>query len=136
VAKQLEFDMSLNRNVAQGYEVDLGLQVHQMGKRIVFDPRIAIRHYSAPRAQVGLRAMEADAVHWSSFNQVRVALRRLPLLRASIALTYQLAIGERRAPGLLPLLTGPLGRKLGFDTPVAAAALRGRLTGLRSVLPA
>ena len=31
VAARLEFDMELNRNVAQGYEVDIGLQVRGMG---------------------------------------------------------------------------------------------------------
>src|SRR5262249_31710747 len=48
VAKQIEFDMELNRNVAQGYEVDIGLQVRAMGWKIVFDPLLAIRHYTAP----------------------------------------------------------------------------------------
>ena len=38
IARRLEFDMELNRNVAQGYEVDLGLQVRGMGWRIIFDP--------------------------------------------------------------------------------------------------
>jgi len=31
VARRIQFDMTLNRNVAQGYEVDIGLQVRRMG---------------------------------------------------------------------------------------------------------
>jgi GT2 family glycosyltransferase len=134
-ARRLEFDMELNRNVAQGYEVDIGLQVRAMGWKVMFDPKLAIRHYSAPRATVGMRPeADADGIKWYSFNHARVALRRLPASRSAIAFAYQLAIGERRAPGLLPLALAPLGRKLGFDMRAARAALSGRLLAARGVI--
>jgi hypothetical protein len=63
-----------------------------------------------------------------------VALRRLPIARSAVAVAYQLAIGERRAPGLLPFALAPLGRKLGFDMGAARAALSGRLLAVRGVL--
>jgi GT2 family glycosyltransferase len=134
VAKRIEFDMELNRNVAQGYEVDIGLQVRAMGWKIVFDPLLAIRHYTAPRAVVGVRATDAEGIQWSSFNHVRVALRRLPTSRRAACLAYQLAIGHRHAPGLLPFIAGPLARRFGFATSVAGAALKGRLLAVKSVL--
>jgi GT2 family glycosyltransferase len=134
VARRIQFDMALNRSVAQGYEVDIGLQVRSMGWRILYDPRVVIRHYSAPRESVGLRMSDAESIKWYAFNQARVALRRLPQLRKSISLTYQLTIGERRAPGLVPLALGPVARRLGFDMAVARAALEGRLLAVRSVL--
>ena len=116
IARRLEFDMALNRNVAQGYEVDLGLQARRMGWRIIFDPAIAIRHYSAPRETVGLRSWtDTESAHWYAFNQARVALRRLPPLHRSISFAYQMTVGERHAPGLLPLALGPLARRLGFE---------------------
>jgi GT2 family glycosyltransferase len=135
VARRLEFDLELNRNVAQGYEVDIGLQVKAMGWKVLFDPGLAIRHYSAPRATIGMRP-DADAagVQWYSYNHARVTLRRLRNHRRVTALAYQIAVGERRAPGLLPMLLSPLGRRLGFETGSAAAALRGRLLAIRSVL--
>jgi GT2 family glycosyltransferase len=135
VATRLQFDMELNRNVAQGYEVDLGLQVRALGWRIVFDPLLAVRHYSAPRATIGLRTADnSESVKWYAFNQLRVGLRRLPFHRKSISLIYQLAIGERRAPGLVPYLLSPIARRFGFETSQAPAALKGRVLAAQSVL--
>jgi GT2 family glycosyltransferase len=133
---QIEFDMQLNRNVAQGYEVDIGLQVRQLGWRIVFDPRLIVRHYSAPRETTGLRMSDSEGIRWYSFNAARVTLRRLPLVRRSISFAYQTVVGERRAPGLLPFALAPLARKLGFDTAVAKAALHGRMLAIRSIFDA
>jgi GT2 family glycosyltransferase len=133
IAKRLEFDMELNRNVAQGYEVDIGLQVRRMGLKIIFDPQVAILHYSAPRATVGLRTFDEESIQWYAFNQLRVGLRRLSLPRKSVSLIYQFAIGERPAPGIVPLMLSPLARRLGFDTRHARPALKGRLLAVRSV---
>lgn len=134
VAARLEFDMELNRNVAQGYEIDIGLQVRNLGWRIIFDPLVAIRHYGAPRATVGMRAADdSESVQWYAFNQLRVGLRRFSFGRKSTSLIYQFAIGERRAPGVLPLVFSPVARKFGFETDQARAALKGRLLAARSV---
>lgn len=134
VARRLEFDMMLNRNVAQGYEVDIGLQVKAMGFKVMFDPLLAIRHYSAPRQTVGMRpAADPDAVLWYSYNHARVALRRLPGLHRALAFSYLVTVGERRAPGLVPLLLSSVARRIGFETDAAPAAWRGRLLAARHV---
>jgi GT2 family glycosyltransferase len=136
VAQRIEFDMELNRNVAQGYEVDIGLQVKAMGWKIIFDPRLAIRHYTAPRAEAGMRPdADRESVQWYSYNHARVALRRLRVDRRVAAIAYQFAIGERRAPGVLPLLLSPIARALGFSTRAAGPAFKGRMLAVRSVLP-
>jgi hypothetical protein len=134
VAAELEFDLELNRSVALGYEVDIGLQVRRLGWKIVFDPLLAIRHYSAPRATVGLRMPDAESIQWYAFNQLRVGLRRLSLPRKSLSLLYHFAVGERPAPGLLPLALAPIARRIGFDIHHARPALTGRLLAVRSVL--
>jgi len=134
VAAQLEFDMELNRNVAQGYEIDIGLQVRRLGWKVIFDPLLAIRHYSAPRATVGARSVDnAESVKWYAFNQLRVCLRRFSFGRKSTSLIYQFTIGERRAPGFLPLVFAPIARRFGFATDQARAALSGRVLATRSV---
>ena len=134
VVRRLEFDLELNRNVAQGYEADLCLQIKRMGLKVIFDPLVRIRHYSAPRATVGMRSADSDAVQWYSYNHARVALRRLPFLHSALAYSYLLAVGERRAPGFLALLLAPVARRAGFETSVARAALKGRLLAARRVL--
>ena len=125
VAARLEFDMELNRNVAQGYEVDIGLQVRRQGWKIIFDPQLAIRHYSAPRATVGLRTLRRGehpvvrvqpAARWPASS---VAAAQV------VSLVYQFAVGERPAPGFLPLVLSPIARRFGFETHHARAALKG-----------
>jgi GT2 family glycosyltransferase len=134
VARRLEFDFELNRNVAQCYEVDIGLQVKRMGWKVVFDPLLGIRHYSATRQTVGMRpAADAEAVQWYSYNQARVALRRLPPMHSALAFSYLLVVGERRAPGLMPMLLAPVARRAGFEMAAAPAALRGRVLAARGV---
>jgi GT2 family glycosyltransferase len=134
IARKLEFDMELNRNVAQGYEIDVGLQVKNMGWKLLFDPLLAVRHYSAPRETVGLRQSHAEAIQWYTFNNTRVALRRLPRIRRAVSLAYQVSVGQRVAPGVLPAALGPIGRRLGFQTELARAALTGRMLAIRSIL--
>jgi GT2 family glycosyltransferase len=135
VAHELEFDPGLNMNVAFGYEVDLGLQVRAMGRRVVFDPAIAVRHYSAPREIPGQRAPDDRAsAYWAAYNETRVALRRFSAARAAIALTWRLIIGSRRAPGIAPWLLAPFARIAGFQTAVAGAALNGIVTAFRDVV--
>jgi GT2 family glycosyltransferase len=122
VAKALEFDSALNHNVAYGYEVDLGLQVRAMKKRLIFDPAIAIHHYSAPRATAGMRDPDdGDAAFWSTYNEVRVAMRRLPAWHALLAVGWRLAVGGRRAPGIGAWIVSPVARRLGFRTHLTGA---------------
>ena len=135
VAMTLEFDRGLNMNVAFGYEVDLGLQVRAMGRRVLFNPAVAVRHYSAPRAVAGQRVPDdRESVYWAAYNEMRVAARRLSLPRASAGVAARLIVGSRRAPGLLPWLAAPLARAAGFRTTVAGAALKGTLMALRDLV--
>jgi hypothetical protein len=78
-------------------------------------------------------ADDSESVQWYAFNQLRVGLRRFSFGRKSTSLIYQFAIGERRAPGVLPLVFSPVARKFGFETDQARAALKGRLLAARSV---
>lgn len=131
VASRLEFDEQLNHNVAFAYEVDLGLQVRRMGLRLLFDPGVAIKHYSAPREIAGARRPDdKEAVFWCSYNEMRVALRRLPWWRSLPAFAWRLLVGERRTPGLLLWAAGAVLPRLGVHRGNAGRTLRGRLAAL------
>jgi hypothetical protein len=134
VALSLEADMRLNGNVAFGYEVDLGLQVRNAGWKIIFDPAIAIRHHSAPRATAGMRERGADQIESMAYNGTRVALRRLAFPRREIAALLSMLVGERRAPGLLTRLLPPMSRRLGYDMTFAKAAGSGRIRAMREFI--
>jgi hypothetical protein len=136
VAARLEFDWELNRVVATGYEVDLCLQVRNMGLRVVFDPKVGIRHYSAPRAIVGHRVAGGDtqAVRWSCYNETRILLRRLPPFRGALALARGLLLGYRTSPGALPWLLGPVARRAGYKTQLGPIAMRGRAEAITNLI--
>jgi hypothetical protein len=77
---------------------------------------------------------DKEAVRWSSYNHARVVLRRLRPLKRAVALAYLMAIGYRRAPGLLPLSVAPLAKRMGFEVEVGGSALRGRTGALQQHL--
>ncbi len=121
VAARLEFDMELNRNVAQGYEIDIGLQVRRQGWKIIFDPLLAIRHYSAPRADRRPADVDAESIQWYAFNQLRVGLRRLSAAaQVAFAASTNSLVGERPAPGFLPLVLAPIARRVRLRDPSRA----------------
>jgi GT2 family glycosyltransferase len=136
VAARLEFDWELNKVVATGFEVDLCLQVRNMGLRVIFDPKVGIRHYSAPRAVIGHRIAGADtqAVRWSCYNETRILLRRLSPVRGALALARGFLLGYRTSPGALPWLLGPVARRAGYITSVGAVAMRGRADAVTGIL--
>ena len=135
VARELNFDWSLNRNVASGYEVDLGLQVRARNLRIIFDPAVAIRHYGGPRVIAGHRIpKDPDAVYWGAYNSARICLKHLGGLRRLAAVSRQFLLGERAAPGAIPLALGPLAKAMGFSTDVGRVAFWGRRHALRDSL--
>jgi GT2 family glycosyltransferase len=136
VAARLEFDWELNRVVATGYEVDLCLQVRNMGLRVLFDPKVGIRHYSAPRAIAGHRLAGGDTqtIRWTCYNETRILLRRLPPVRGALALARGLMLGYRSSPGALPWLLGPVARRVGYATSVGAVALRGRAEAVSDLI--
>jgi GT2 family glycosyltransferase len=123
----LQFDLTLNRNVAFHYEVDLGLQLRAAGWRIVFDPENYIDHFSAPRANAGMRAAPVEGVRAAARNLTRIRLRRTTGPSRAVALAYGSLIGGRRDPGWLSFL--PLSLQERGAAPVArfSAALRGRV---------
>ncbi len=134
-ARRLEFDFELNKNVGMGYEMDLGLQIRRRGGRLIFDPRMVVHHYSAPRAIVGAREQnDRDGVRFAAHNETRILARRLAPPHAAVATAYGLLIGYRRSPGVVPWVLAPAARRLGFNTAMAPAALLGRVQALATLL--
>ena len=127
--------MELNHNVAHGYEVDLGLQVKALGLRIVFDPQIAIRHYSAPR-KIHRRALvqRFGGVRWASYNHARVAMRRLPMARKRARCRLLDCYRQPQRARAGPHRLGPIARRMGFRVAMGGAAFRGRLAAVKGCL--
>lgn len=116
------------------FELDLSLAVKARGWKLIYDPAIAVDHYTAERPpgeerEQPPRAALADEVH----NETYVLLKAFPWHRRLAALVYWLAIGSRRAPGIGMLAARGLRER---DRSAALDAFRatmsGRLAGLRT----
>jgi GT2 family glycosyltransferase len=94
VIRRVNMFAPLNKDVAFNYEADWGLQVKNMGLRIIYDPDIKTKHYTAPRKSGGMRAKEREAIYGYSHNTVLVALRNFGLLRKIIFVLYFFLIGD------------------------------------------
>ena len=126
VAARLEFDMELNRNVAQGYEVDIGLQVRRLGWKIIFDPRLAIRHYSAPardRRACGRSTRRASSGTRSTSCASACVVCRCRASRSRCSTNSPSASGP--APGFLPLVLAPIARRVRVRHPSCARGAEG-----------
>ena len=134
VIQRLEFDLRLNAGVAFNYEVDLGLQVRNLGYRVVFDPTARIKHFSAPRANAGMRRSDADSVRDYARNLVLILGRRLPAARRLRTLGFFLLVGDRTAWGPGSAVADlALTRRL-RSPPTFLASQRGKLEGLAALL--
>lgn len=111
------------------WEVDLCLAVKRAGWKLVYDPAIALDHFTAPRRaedtrEPGSLSRLGDEV----YNETYGMLKWLPWPRKLAVLAYGLAVGTRRAPGLATALEQ---RLRGRPTLAAlAASTRARLEAL------
>ena len=127
------FDERLQgRGVEIHSELSICLPLRRKGLRVVYDPRIVVRHYPAPRRygygrdELGGEAMRA-AVH----NEALAILDYFGALRRLIFMAWGFVCGATHGPGLIILA-----RDLVEGRPAAwsrfSAAQRGRLAAWRS----
>lgn len=124
-------DRALGRHVAFHWEIDVGLNVQRRGHRIVFDPSIRVDHHSAPRAQEGMRSVNAEGIYWSNFNYAYLMRTHLARLRFVAYLVYTTTIGWSDSPGFLRMLVGLIRLRPLSISDVLWPSIRGRLAGLR-----
>jgi GT2 family glycosyltransferase len=128
----VRIDAALANDVAFHYEVDLGQQVKQSGGQLIYDPLARIRHYSAPRAQAGMRDPDRDTICWYSHNTLYLAMKHSGAVQRWLALVYSFAIGQSRAWGVLAAATSVFRRRNAQALRELKPALRGKLQAIRS----
>jgi glycosyltransferase involved in cell wall biosynthesis len=96
-------DTSLHGSGAQvGTEVDLCLQIRQSGYHVVFDDRILVKHYGAPRGTGEDRKQLAGSVFPDlCFNNHYLIAKRFGLCRALAFFCNERLFGSRSIPGFL-----------------------------------
>ncbi len=100
ILSRVSLDLGLNENVAFNYELDLGLQVKELGYVLRYDPAAKIRHYSAPRPTVGMRGRTPESVYWYSHNLLYITLKHVRGPRRWLAVAYSFLVGDRMGWGL------------------------------------
>jgi GT2 family glycosyltransferase len=122
------FDPRLRGDGAQVHaELSICLPLRRAGRRLVYDPRIVVHHFPAPRPRGDHRIVFASAaLRDAAHNEALQVLDHLSPLRRLAFAAWALAIGTREAPGLVNLM-----RTSATRTPDAGArfvaAQRGRM---------
>jgi len=109
VFDRLELHMALNGDAGIHYEVDLGLQVRELGYRIVYEPTSVVRHDNAPRMHGSARgADDPKRAQAQAHNTTYVQLLHLRGARRPLALAHNLVVGDSSNWGLVKALIDPL----------------------------
>lgn len=125
----LEFDSVLNSYDARLYGLDLTLQAHRRGFRVLFDPTAEVHHHVAPRSPELDRADRTRKMHSYSRNHSYIQVKHQPWWRRAIFLVWWFLIGERWSPGLGTALVESLRRKSAWSE--FAIAWQGKREGVR-----
>lgn len=126
------FDRRLKGDGAQWFnDAAFCLAVKRAGWQVVYDPAVRVDHYLGERPKGDGRESETPAdVYGVVYNETLILLEHFSPVRRAALLGFGLAIGSRRAPGLVQWLRSALvGRR--SDREYHAAALRARLDAWR-----
>jgi GT2 family glycosyltransferase len=131
--RRVRIDSALANDVAFHYEVDLGRQVKSQGGRLVYDPLARIRHYSAPRAQAGMRKPARETIFWYSHNTLYIAMKHSTGPKRTLALAYSFAIGSSRAWGFASAFVATVRQRSPQPLRELHSAFAGKLRAVRSL---
>lgn len=106
----LRFDRRLRGKGAQTHnDMAFSLSVKRAGWKLVYDPRVAVDHYPAPRPGDDPRnAQTLASIRNAAFNLHLILRAHLPPLHRETAWWWYALIGTRVYPGLLHTLLGAL----------------------------
>ena len=114
-------DENLKWQGAAHDEMDFCFFVKKRGGKIIFDPRIKVTHYVAPRLWGAKREEFTKNIYEHSHNYTYLILKYFSWPKKMIFLTYFFLVGQRSSWGLFTMLIDPL--------------LRGRIVWWKQVIP-
>jgi glycosyltransferase involved in cell wall biosynthesis len=134
LAKECLPACALNHNVAFFWELDMALNIKKRGYHILYEPRAAVDHHSAPRRISGMRTRNYEAIYYANYNFAYIIMRHFNMLRRLGYIGYTAVVGDEASPGVAKLGHLWLGR--GLEWPLINASIRGRWNGARAGLQA
>ncbi len=121
-------DPRLVGTIPYGFEIDMGLTVRALGRRVVYDPEAQVDHYASSDMSARLAALARTTNH----NQTYILLKHLSWPRKLVFLLYSLVIGDSNTIGLLRVPGLVLRRRW---TPAELwPHFAGKIAGIRSYL--
>jgi GT2 family glycosyltransferase len=104
--RPIGFDRRLRGSGAQVYwELSLGIALRRAGWRLVYDPQIAVDHFTAPRFDEDQRTgFTPVAMSNLAYNEAIVRLEHLAPLQRIAYVAWAVAVGTRAVPGLVQCL--------------------------------
>jgi glycosyltransferase involved in cell wall biosynthesis len=125
-------DMVLNGGSAISYETDIALNVKKTGLKVLYDPRVVIDHYPAPRHIDAKRGWNAEECFIYAHNLTYICMRHLRWYGKLGFLIYFFVGGSWGCPGLVTYFLGLcFGRKLSWSRHFLPS-MKGRWEGIRS----
>ncbi len=122
------FDTRLRGTGAQvHWEISLGIALRRAGWRLIYDPKVAVDHYPAPRFDEDQRqGFNARATENMAYNEALIRLEHLSNAERVAFFWWAMVVGTRVSPGVLQCLRFfPRQRSLAVAKTVAC--LRGRI---------
>ena len=132
VLQKVGIDSYLNKDVAFGWELELGLSILDLGYTLIFDPMIKINHFTAPRENVGMRpGHDNDSLFYMARNNTYTMRKHLQPAKLLPFFVYTFLIGRRSNLALLSFVVCFL---ISFDRrlfPKLTMTMKGKWVGWR-----
>jgi GT2 family glycosyltransferase len=127
-------DMTLNLGTAAKYETDIALNIKKMGYRVVYDPKLVVDHYAAPRAIDIDRGYNAKQCHCYAHNLTYLCLKHLRWYGKIFFLVYFFIGGQWPCPAPLTYFLSLFGGNKISMKEQLLPSMQGRFEGIKSYI--
>lgn len=83
------------------FEMDVSFRAKRMGYRIIYDPKIIVHHYEAPRDNAN--RYSSETIYNNSFNNTYVFLKHYSFIRKLFFIPFDIFVGSYNTPGIMAI---------------------------------
>jgi hypothetical protein len=127
-------DPILNFGDASHYETDIALCIRKTGFKVLYDPKLIVNHYAAPRAIDIKRGWNAKASYFYSHNLTYVCLKHLRWYGKLAFLIYYFFGGQWKYPALATFILSLFGGKTVSFKKQLIPSYQGRFAGIKTYI--
>jgi GT2 family glycosyltransferase len=127
-------DPTLNIGDASHYETDIALCIKKMGFRVLYDPKLIVNHYAAPRVIDIERGRNAKASYFFAHNLTYVCLKHLRWYGKLAFLIYYFIGGQWRYPALATYILSLFSGKTVSFKEQLIPSFQGRFAGIKTYI--